>query len=225
MTNSQDRSFKYLKNNFIRTNRGSVVFFVSVNHEDLILNDQNYYHAKFELKDKFSEKTVMLDSQKKFELEVGYNYFIQALRPQVYKHRAPGRNSGCAEAGTCGGCEYKRLVAGDFVKTEATSTSQLGLAVKVNGRVISEADTVSKIINTGALSIILKPTEYSLNGGSLEILQQEAIGLSSAQSPYEVSPACTGNIATENVVRSAKAELAVTLKIWGRGEELRKIKL
>src|SRR5690606_36451437 len=162
-----DRTFKMLKTDYVKTNIGSAVYFVSLNHDDLILNDQNHFVEKFEMKDQFTEKTMMLDSQKKFVVEVSYNYFLQNLTPQTYRHKAPSRNSGCAEAGTCGACEYKRLVAGDFIKSEATSASQLGLGIKVNGKLVNNDDVVSSPFKDGAFSMVLKQEEYSLNGGSL----------------------------------------------------------
>lgn len=220
----KDRTFKLLKNDYIKTNVGSVVYFVSLNHEDLILNDQDHYVTKFEMKDKFTERTVMLDAQKKFEVEVGYNYFVQSLTPQIYKHKAPTRNSGCAESGTCGGCEYKRLIAGDFVKVEATSVSQLGLGIKVNGKLIENSDVVSSVAPSGAFNMVLKQAEYSLNGGSLEIIQLSAEGITASQSAYDLTNACI-NVPAETITRAAKADLSVTLKVWGRGEELRKIQL
>jgi hypothetical protein len=216
-----DHSFKLLQTNFLKTTKGETFYLISVNHSDLMINDQKFYKQESDFKNKFSNQKIKLDGSKKIEFTVSYSYLTQQLALKDFSKQISTRSSkGCWEDGSCATyCEYKMNVpSNEFVKDNSSSLNNLGFSVKVNGKVFSLESLNAEKTTADSFRFSIVESESTLGESGLEILT------TAIPSTQVFTPGTNCGInGTANIEH--RAEFSVIMEVWGRGEELRKIKL
>lgn len=215
-----DHGLKFLKSDYVKTTKGQIFYLVSVNHEELMVNDQNFYQKPVTLNEKFTAEKVKLDGSKKFEFTVKYTYFTQQLAMQAFSKPVGGRQSkGCWETDSCiNFCNYNMQVpTAEYAKASA-HFGELGFAVKINGKIFPLEALKATQASDDSFKFSVVENEASLGESGLQIITLE-LPASQVTTP---GTSCGVN-GTADI--GHKAEFAVGLTVWGRGEELRKIKL
>jgi hypothetical protein len=222
-----DHSFKLLPTDYIKTTKGKTFYLVSVNHEDLMTNDQKFFQHPRVLAENFTAENIKLDGSKRFEFTVKYSFYTQQLTLQDFTKKIGSRMvKGCNEDGSCiTYCTYKLPVpSSEFAKVSNATLSELGFGMKINGKVFPLESLNVQQTSDNSFKFSIVENEATIGESGLQIINSPLPSSKVATSgqQYGGNTSCSIN-ETANV--GHRAEFNVALTEWGRGEELRKIKL
>ena len=224
LSEDSERVFKLITSDDTKTYKGGVFYLVSLNHNDLMVNDKKFFQTTLHLKNDFNKRQIPLDPNRVFKIDVDYNFYKETLTTQAVTKPAPLCTVELIEAGMCGPCHYREGVgSGHYEKTQVRSLSDLGFKVSVNGKDLPLTE-IGSLTKEGSVHIDIP---------SFEIYNSAVMFLSTSSSPvyYETYEsvdflgACQNVPKTKLVNFQSRAEFSVTVNIWGRGEELKVIKL
>jgi len=224
----EDRVFKMFSTDNERTYKGGVIYLISLNHEDLMENDQRFYKEKIHM----NRQSIVIDSYKTAILSVSYEFYMQKVAAQSFRDTKILRCSrDLIEAGIpCGSpCEYKRhMPSGEFEKIGQTNLNDLGFALKYAGRVMA----------VNELGIVRqRNASFEIDIKSHDMLGEDFYTLELVQTPSSSyqrnAPGFDYNLMCEagqknvngNVTLQSKVNFSMAVTLLGRGAELKKIKL
>lgn len=224
-----DRVLKMLPSDNDKTFKGGVFYIVSLNHSDLMKNDQRFYSIETSNMKNLTNQSLLIDSFKSVILSIDYDFYIQKLVTQSFATKAARCTRDTIESGECGRvCSYKRdMPAGDFEKASETSLNNLGLSVKYADRSVGLNDV--EIVNKkdGHFEVKIENVEALADNFTLQIAQSSSATYQRSANGYAYSNDCQGHEKNiyGNVTIQSKVNFSVTMTTFGRGAELKKIKL
>ena len=223
----EGRVFKMFSTDNERTYKGGVIYLISLNHEDLMKNDQKYYKERISM----TRNSIVIDSYKTATLSVNYDFYMQKVAAQNFRGTLVVRcNRDLLEAGIpCGQpCEYKRnMPSGDFEKIAQTNLSHLGFGLKYSDRVFSINELAIGKQQAGSFEVEIKsPDMVGEDFYTLELVQMPSSTYQRSAPGFDYSIMCDGqrNI-NGDVTLQSKVNFSMAVTLLGRGAELKKIKL
>lgn len=212
-----DRKLTLVLNSHQKSYPGSVFYLVSVNHEDLMKNDQQFYSVE-SVAHNFQEK-IYFENNKAYVIKVDYDFQVQALAPVVYTAPKIRCTRESIEDGSCGsGCNFTaNLPVNKFEKVTPANLQDLGLVVK------------------GAEVLNAKKGYFEMKIQSLESSDEEFFQVnkipsaiySGTSAHYNFSAGCSVEDRSKVSRYSQNTQVTMSYKVHvlGRGEVLKKIKL
>lgn len=221
-----DRVLKILPNDNDKTFRSGIVYIVSVNHEDLMKNDHNFYKTQVNALNK--GQSLLIDSYKSVILSVDYDFYMQKVAPQTFGGKLIRCTSELIEAGMCGyQCGYKRdMPSGEFEKVTERSLGNLGLAVKYANKTVAVSDLAITNQTDSHFEVKIESQEGLGDNYTLEIAQVASSTYSRNAPGYSYTN-CYASDQNVNgsVALQSKVNFSVTMTILGRGAELKRVRL
>lgn len=223
----QDRKLKMVPTPYTQSFPGAVFYIASVSYEDLMKNDQQFYSAESAI-DNFQEK-IYFQSYKSVLLKVDYDFKAQSLAPAVYTAPKVRCSRDSIEDGSCGnGCSFTaNLPINKFEKATPENLQDLGLVVKYDDNLV-KVDSLS-VINAkeGYFEMKLNAAEIVDGQRSFQVSQIPSALYTKAGARYNFSSGCSSEdrakVSPYN--QATQVSMNVKVNIFGRGEELKKIKL
>lgn len=129
------RVFKWIKHNAVQTSPGGKFFLASVNLEDIVKNDQNFYQEDKGLNKNVRQLSYTVTPGTALEVIGEYDLYrqkegiVEILGANTYCRYAKGLG------GTpgCGQCKYKiQSPLSEFEKMPTPSVTEIGLRIKIN---------------------------------------------------------------------------------------------
>ena len=222
-----NRKLMIVSSPFSETYYGLTFHIISLNHEDLMLNDQLYYNVESTINN-FQEK-INFENYKKILLKVGYDFQVQALAPVVYTAPSIRCTKFSIEDGTCGpGCSLTTdLPSSTFENMSPKKLQDLGLVIKYGDKMINVDQLPMINLKEGYFEINLYSLDRSDNELSFELLKLSPPVYSGTSAQYNYSNHCSASDKGKVNSYSLATQINFNLKmnIFGRGEELKEIKL
>lgn len=223
----ENRKLKIVSTPYRETYFGLTFHIVSVNHEDLMLNDQSYYNSDSIISN-FQEK-IMHESYKKILLKIGYDFKVQSLSPVSYVAPVVRCNKDLKEAGMCGpGCNFTTdLPANDYKKTNPKNLLDIGLVLRYGNKEM-RIDQLELIdFREGYFEINLDSINNLNKEATFEFLKIANPVYSGASGHYNFGSGCH-SIDKSQVSPyglNTLSNFSFKMTTFGRGEELKKINL
>lgn len=224
-----DRVFKMFPTDNEKTFKGGVFYFVSLNHTDLMKNDQKYYSTQIINMKNFTNQSVLVDGHRAIILSIDYDFYLQKLAPQAF-HGKPARcTKDSIESGDCGRkCEYLRnMPSGEFEKSSEPTIENLGFNVRYANGLVPGSDM--EIVNKrdGHFELKIGPKEMLGDNFTLELAKGASATYLRSAPGYAYSQFCNGGeiYVRGDVTLQSKVTFSVTMTTYGRGAELKKVKL
>lgn len=220
----EDRTFKLLKTDYVKTYAGGVFYLVHLNHDDLIKNDELFSVVQSDFKNQFAAKEMIVDSRKKIEVDVTYAFYIQKIVTGSFTGRSTNCRSVSREADDCGPCTYQKYIPStEYVLSAPSSLNDLGFALRINGKVFNVQELKLTKVSEGKFTAVIA-TDINIDKQHIEVIQNPSQSYIQGSQGFNYASSCiTRN--NENITISSKANVSVNLKILGRGRELKVIKL
>lgn len=224
-----DRVFKMLPSDNDKTFKGGIFYIVSLNHSDLMKNDQKFYSVEANNLKNFINQSLLLDSNKSVVLSIDYDFYLQKLAPQSFANKAPRCTRDSIESGECGKkCEYKRnMPSGEFEKSSEANIESLGFNVRYANGLAPGNDIEIMNKRDGHFEVKIAPKEMLVDNFTLEVSQGASATYQRSAPGYAYSPYCNGGeiYVRGDVTIGSKVNFSVTMTTFGRGAELKRIKL
>lgn len=221
-----DRKFKLMPTPYSQTFIGATFYIVSVNHEDLMRNDQDFYSVESSsnnLADVFYFKSFQ-----SILIKVDYDFKVQSLGPVGYK--APDIKCGRGESpmdGYCGSqCSYTaNLPIDNFERTTPKNLQELGLVVNYFSASVDVGQIPVSNARDGHFEIKINSKEAAGETFTLKFLKTASSTYSGRSARYNFVGPCNLNdkAITTPYTLNTQVNIKVAVKKFGRGEELRKI--
>ncbi|MEA9356943.1 hypothetical protein SHI21_12030 [Bacteriovorax sp. PP10] len=223
------RVLKMLPVNNEKTYKGGVIYIVSVNHEDLMKNDQKFYKTQTSAMKGINGQSLLIDSHKSVFLSVDYDFYLQKVAPQTFGGKMIRCTPDLRESGMCGlQCAYKRnMPSGEFEKVTEKTLGNLGFVVKYANKTASTSDLVIMNQTDSHFDVKIESQEVVGDDYALEIVQLASSTYSRSASGYDYTGACSGSERNVygDVALQSKVNFSVTMTILGRGTELKRVRL
>jgi hypothetical protein len=190
-------------------------------------NDQQFYSAESAINN-FQEK-IYFESYRPILLKVDYEFKVQSLAPVVYTAPKVRCSRESLEDGSCGGgCSFTtNLPFNKFEKGTPSNVQDLGLAIKYEDALV-RVDELS-VLNSkdGYFEMKIDSAEIVDNKLSFQVTQVPSAVYSKASTHYNFSSGCSSEDKTKvsPYNQNTQVSMNVKMKVFGRGEELKKIKL
>jgi hypothetical protein len=221
-----DRVFKLLPSENDKTFKGGVFYLVSLNHADLMKNDQKFFSAQSK---NILNQSLLVNSFTKVLLSVDYDFYLPKIVTQSFSMPTPRCPAGDREGGQCFiSCKYKRnMPTSDFEKSSETSLENLGFSLKYSQNFIHTNS--DEVVNErdGHFEVKIESNEFLEDNFTIEVAQRTSATYQRNTDGYEYSSSCKnygGNIYGQATLQS-RVDFLVTMTVFGRGTELKKIRL
>lgn len=224
----EERVFKMFSTDNERTYKGGVIFLISLNHKDLMKNDQRFYKEKIIM----NKQSIVIDSYKTAILSVSYDFYLQKVSAQNFRDTKILRcNRDLIEAGIpCGSpCVYKRhMPSGEFEKVGQGNLNDLGFGLKYTDRVMAVNELGITRQKDGSFEIEIN--SHDMEGENfyrLELVQTPSSSYQKSSPGFDYNLMCEAgqkNV-NGNVTLQSKVNFSMAVTLLGRGAELKKIKL
>lgn len=228
LTAEPDRILKILPSDNDKTFKSGVVYIVSVNHEDLMKNDHNFYKTQMNTAKGANGQSLLIDSYKSVLLAVDYDFYLQKVAPQSFGGKLIRCTPELRESGMCGfQCGYKRdMPSGEFEKMTERSLGNLGLVVKYANKAVSVSDLAITNQTDSHFEVKIESQEALGENYTLEIAQVASSTYSRNAPGYNYTN-CYSSDQNVNgsVALQSKVNFSVTMTILGRGTELKRVRL
>jgi hypothetical protein len=208
------------------TKAGQAIYFLSVNHEDLIAHDRLSYSEQFKVDTKSNSHQLKLRYGQKATLLFDVNYYVQALYVQQFNGLARKCTPDLSEAGACDICTFNREVPSSELKLfKATSLDELGIELTVGnqnfaskemGITFSESRVELKLDVNNFTKEAEVDFKFNFKPGAQSVSTKDYNFAAWCQSK---SP----NVKTD--LLQTKVLSTYSAKVWGRGSLLKTIKL
>lgn len=222
-----DRKLKLIASPYNQSFIGATFYIVSVNHEELMKNDQKFF-TKESTMTNFQEK-VLIEKHKAILIKVDYDFKVQSLAPSTYTAPKVRCSRETIEDGSCGsGCSFTTdLPVNKYEKIMPSSLQDLGL-------VVSHADAIVKVEQSSVIN--LKNDYFEIKIDSIDMGDQEipfqitkipSTIYSGGSVHYNFSSGCSSEDRAKVSHYNRNTQVSMNLKVYllGRGEELKKIQL
>lgn len=224
-----DRVLKLMPVDNVKTYSGGTIYIVSANHADLMKNDQLFYQTKSEAMNNFTNQSLLIDSYKSVVLSVDYDFYLQKLSTQAFTGNTVRCTPEAREEGSCGAqCTYKRnMPSAEFEKVNEKSLEKLGFSVRLADKMISVNDLVVMNQKDGHFEVKIGLQEIVGDNFTLGIVQMPSVNYQRSAPGFDYTEICRGSYRSVNgnVTIQSKVNFSVTVNVFGRGAELKKIKL
>ncbi len=227
LKSEENRKFVIVSNPFTETFFGLTFHVVSVNHEDLMLNDQSFYNVDFPINN-FHEKNK-IENYKKYLIKVGYDFKIQVLSPVAYVAPKVRCTKDMKEADMCGsGCNFTTdLPANDYKKANPKNLQDIGLVLKLGVKEIKLDQLPLDNFKENSFIIYLDSIKNINEEETFEFLKAPDPLYTGISPHYGFGSGCNSIDKAAVSAHSLRTQTNFSLKmtVFGRGEELTKINL
>lgn len=221
-----DRKLTSILNPNKKSLPGSVLYLVSVNHEDLMKNDQQFYSVESEVKN-FQGK-INFENYKAFVVKVDYDFQVQSLVPVVYTAPKIRCTRESIEDGRCGSeCNFTaNLPANKFEKVTPANLQDLGVVVREDDVLMSFDQLSIQNAKKGYFEIIIRSSESS-DKEYFEMNKIPSTVYSGVSAHYNFSGGCHSEDRAKVSRYTQNTQVSVSYKVHvlGRGEALKDIQL
>lgn len=212
--NEENRVLKWLgASGEDKTIVGKTYYLISVNHLDLIKNDLSYYSHTINLTNRFKEMKLNYWRGSKLEILVDYKFFKETI---IYKEQSkPGI------------CTFNQgFASGNFAAIESHSVSQLGFLKALNNNWEDVSDLNTERISANSFKITVTPEMILDKEFTIQFDTKETAALEEKVPNYPIQGTCGWSYKLSTQVQlKTKSDFNVSVKVFGRGERLREIKL
>lgn len=229
VTAGTDRAFKLINSGVDKTYTGGSFYLVSLNHEDLMKNDQKFFESSVTSLKSVNQQ-IVIDSFKETVLIVNYDFYIQKLGAQSFGGKRIKCTRDLIEAGMCGTtCGYKmNMPSSVFEKAVVPQEDDLGLSVRFLNQVekVGAKNLFAK--KEGELTFKIHSQEAIGDSYTVEVIQNASQSYPQRVTGYDynsVDCAPADRNKFQDVALQSKVNLTVGFKTLGRGVELKSIKL
>lgn len=222
-----DRKLKLITSPYSQSFIGATFYIVSVKHEDLMKNDQQFYSAESMISN--FQEDIFVGRSSSALIKVNYEFRVQSLAPVVYTAPKVRCSRDSLEDGSCGsGCSYTvNLPVDKYEKTNPSNLRDLGAIIKYgNSKVLVDQFSVSSF-KDGYFEMKLDSLETVDEEASFKFLNMAPTTYSRTSAHYNFSSGCSSEDRgrVSSYTQKTEVSLNVKMNVFGRGEELRKIKL
>lgn len=226
--NSEDnRKLKLVSTPYTQSFIGASFYIVSVNHEDLMKNDQDFYSEELKIEN-FQEK-INVGNHKSIFVKINYDFKVQSLTPVVYTAPNIRCSKDSREDGSCGvGCSYTvNLPVDNFIKGTPVNLQDLGVEIRLNENLVKMDQFSIHNSKDGFFEIKLNTLELGAQVGEFQILKYSSPIYNNVGSHYNFSNNCHSNDRSKvsTFSQHTRVNLDILVLAFGRGEKLSEIKL
>lgn len=218
-----ERYFKWVKTDITKTYKGSVLYLVSLNIEDIIVNDQSFYKDTIDLNNNFAGQKIKLSAGRLLTFDVKYSIFTQVETVQDFEGTGIRCNSQTRESGDCGKCYYQRNVAGGATNQAAQlPLNELGFAVKLGDKTYEINNFKAEQLD-GSFRMELNSSEFDIRKDvEVELVAPAISGITKITAGYNYRGSCESTNHSGAITLGRSVTASVTAKLWGRGKEILK---
>lgn len=215
--------FKWVTTNTTKTFNGVVLYLVSMNLEDIVKNDQNYFNEVIDLKNEFAGKKIGVTDGVVLEFKIAYSGYQQAEVAQSFEGARISCRRESLESGECGKCSFQRSVpAGHYLKIENLPLSESGITLRLGERVYL-LNEFNPVVESNGLKLTINASDYDLrNVEDSELMVSKLEALSKFSPNYGHSGYCPDRSGGSVIGLDRKVEASVLVTVRGRGTELLK---
>jgi hypothetical protein len=220
------RTFLWVNPRINSTQRGNTLYLLSLSHDDLILNDQDFYQEEYKLGNQFSEKVFSILKNQKIKLKVNYEFFVQAGVTVQFKGANPFKcTRELAEMGDCSGHHYKRVVnGGSFEKTEMLNFDLLGFEVVIDNKSFLPTNLRAVHVAAGSFSAFIDTNELvDQDSYNISFKTSSPAALLRPSHNFDITPGCRPAHTSYTEAFGTQSNFSIEMVIFGRGEKLRTI--
>lgn len=222
-----DRVFKRVLTDYEKTYKGGVVYLVSLNHRDLMKNDQKFYRAKSDIN--LVNHSTTIDNNKSAFLSIDYTVSLQKLVPKKFGGHIIKCTPELIEAGMCGlQCAYKKDVpSSEFEIVKEDKIEKLGFRIKYEDMLVNINDMQIMNKKEGYFEVKMDHQEALKDSYLVTIIQDDSEYYYKMTTGYDYTNMCSESERDvwKNETLSSKVNMVVTMHTFGRGAELLQIKL
>lgn len=225
LTPEAERKFKLINPNGRYTEEGNTLYLISVNYEDLMENDKKFYQENFDLQDLKERSAFYVESYKEMVLSMSYEFFKERDITKLFTGPTIKCSRDLIEAGTCGRCEYKKSVpSGNFDKIANPSLDDLGVGLKLDGETIKMGNLTAEMLAPGSVVFHLAPQALDVSVTLKVELEKKALPTYRISENVEELTYCA-SVPRGYITLASKSSLSLKVKMLGRGEKLKDVKL
>lgn len=227
LTAGVDRVFNILPTDNEKTYKGGVVYLVSLNHRDLMKNDQKFFNKLSD--ENIVNRTRTIDSNVSVVLFVDYSLLVQKLVPKTFGGHIIKCTPELREEGSCGvQCAYKKdVLSSEYESMPESRLDKLGFNLQYGEHTPKLEDL--QIVNTrdGHFEVKVDYQEVLQDNFLLTINPKPSESYYKRTLGYDYTEMCSESEREvwSNEYRQSKVEFKITMQTFGRGAELLKIKL
>lgn len=208
------------------TKAGQAIYFLSVNHEDLMAHDRLSYSEQFKVDTKSATHQLKLRHGQKATFNFEVNYFVQTLFAQQFNGLSRKCSPEEREAGSCDACIfYREVPSSSFKVVKPVSHNELGLEIFLANQIIASKDYDVKFSDTG-VEVKFDVSKFT-NEAEVDLKFNFNPGTQSAITrDYNFTERCQSKIPNARTdLLQTKVLSSFSVKIYGRGSLLKNIKL
>lgn len=222
-----DREFLWVNPHLKSTAKGSTFYLLSLNHDDLIANDEYFYQEEYDWGADYSTKELNILKNQKVEIKVNYDFLVQTGVPQRFlgSNRLKCSRDLVEAGGFCGQHYYTRIVnGGSFEKTQMTDLANLGLDIEIGDKFFNPSQLNAHLESDGFFKILLNPSEMvNLISYKIAFRALPPPAYIKKVMNYDLTPGCNPIHSSATEAFGAQSRFNIRLKVMGRGERLRSI--
>lgn len=213
-----ERVFRWVDVPLSKTSKGHTYYLVSLNREDLMENDSQFFQEEINLSEGHSGKVFHILKRQKVEVMVDYEYSVQAGAIQEFSGRFITRcTRDMMDTGLCGPCYYKRLMPGGaYEKSEVKDLNQLGFAISINENQFPLSSLSASKGPSNQFQFSLKRDEAF----DLEIKPGNSSSEERTSRNSEMPAGCKSGHNANTELFASKSIFKIKIKVLGRGEAL-----
>ena len=224
LTSEGDRKFKWVGADTDKTYSGGVFYLVNLNHEDLINNDKKFFMKEYAFHENFTNNIMKIEKYNEMLIVVDYQFYMQKIVQQSVKYTTKCTRD-LIESGECGGCTYSMdTLTNDYERAKELTLNDLGLTVRINGRIYSLADLKAQKVKEGQLEMIVKFSNEIVNNFEVEVIQNPSASYVKLLAGSSYVGFCPSKVAIHSSAQS-KTNASIRVRFYGREAELRTIAL
>lgn len=212
LTAEPDRKLKWLGVNELQlTEKSKSYYLLSVNHDDVIINDLDFYTNEINLSNRFAGQAVIFPTGTRLEINVSYKFLKERVADKLY---VPSDV-----------CSYKQVEAtGEYAEIENQETSQLGFLFSKNKNWETVTNANAHRISNNAFRIHVLPKIELDKEFSIEFSQNVTALITESFLKQRIKFQCGWGFTLGYTVElKTKTEFNIFIKVFGRGEKLREI--
>jgi hypothetical protein len=216
-----ERSFKWLKHDSSSAYPGGTFYLVSVNLDDIVKNDQNFFQEVTKQDKKLQDYLVKLPAGKALDVTINYNAFKQKEKIETVLWSYQYCNY--QNSVSCGQCSYKISAASDqFEKMAPPSLAELNLVVRVDEHDVGMDELHAKVMNGNVLRF--KVDADLVNDSQIVLgIDKQFEDAEKRVNGFDYTPQCESQRVEESFITLRKKfEATSEIVILGRGTEVLK---
>jgi hypothetical protein len=219
----QGRIFKWLKTNATKTIINQSFYLASVNLDDIVKNDQDFFNKEIELNNNYENSVFKVAQGKSVRFTVDYKTYQQGTSESRFTGRTITCKRDMLEVGMCDQCKYSKAVPSSSYNEIGSKLSESIFKVKLSGKTFQLNELNFEEKNSNQFVISLDTGEFDIGEDlEIEILSMQISPLGMNTEGYNYANTCIDRAINETITLDRKIESKIQLKVMGRGREFLK---